>query len=298
MNLIKIFQSFFVLLLFLPLLSYETFAEQSTPIKLAPTDDAHVLADLSDPQDIRGLMQSNAGNVDSIQLISSWNVTEINSAIVTIGYLKFDVSQQKTYNLEKAELKMLAREVILDETPKTVALLHVANNNWKESDITYLKRPTYSTTIASSAEITTPNTWYSWDVTDLVKQNPGSELSVALTFQTGKDNTEDIVSFYSKEFTNNENAPYIALYYTTDSTVDLSGDDSNLFTAIIISGLVGAAAASFITKLFVSKNKDKPSKTDIKQASKTPEKIQCKNCGSILPQKFKFCPFCSTQVNQ
>ena len=267
-----------------------SFAQAENFVKLVPSDDAHVLTDLNDSEDTGRLMQTNAGSLESIQLFSSWNATENENTILTIGYLKFDTTKQKTHDLEKVELRMLTREVLLSETPKNVVVVHVPNNNWSESDITYLKRPSFSTTIASLAAITAPNTWYSWDVTDLVKQNPSAELSVAITFETAKDKTQDLVSFYSKEFPNKEYSPYLALYYTTDSTLPSSSENSN-FAAIIISGLVGAGIASFITKSIISKNKSKQSDTK-------PERVQCKNCGKMLPLQFKFCPFCSTQVNQ
>lgn len=274
-------------------------AQEEKPIIILPSDDAYVLADLSDPTDTSGLMQTNAGNLDSIQLFSSWNATENNNAIVTIGYLKFDTSKQNNYNLEKAELKMLTREVALSETPKNVVVVHASNNNWKESDITYLKRPTFSTTITSSAAIATPNTWYSWDVTDLVKQNPGSELSVAVTFDVAKDNTQDFVSFYSKEFPNKDNAPYLALTYSS-SPMPLfdSGNQgaSNFVFTVLISGIIGAIIGGFTTKVILSRTKQKSPQSDFKQPSTPPDKIQCKNCSKILPKQFKFCPFCSTQI--
>ena len=301
MNLINTLQCFFVVIIFTLLLSHETFGEQLTDVKIAPTDDVHILADLNDPTDTSELMKKNTGSLDSIQLFSSWNVTESNNAFVAIGYLKFDLSQQNTHNLEKAEIKLLAREVSLSETPKNVVLLHVPNNNWKESDITYLKRPSYSTTIAASSEISTPNTWYSWDVTNLVKQNPAAELSVALTFETAKVNTQDYVSFYSKEFSNKDYVPYLALSYSPNTAPLLDTEfeqesPSNFFVTIIISGIVGAVVSGIVTKTIISKNKS--GFTPKPKQSIQIEKTQCKNCGKILPKQFKYCPFCSTQLNQ
>lgn len=265
MNFIKIF--YIISLVLVLLLSYETFGEQSTIEKLLPTYDAYVLADLADPADTSGLMQTNTGNLEAIELLSSWNVTENNNAFVAIGYLKFDLTDQNIYNLEKAELKMLTRDVALSETPKNVVLLYVPNNNWKESDITYIKRPSFSTTITSSAAIVAPNTWYIWDVTDLVMQNPASELSVAITFEVAKDNTQDFVSFYSKEFPNKDYSPYLTLYYSTDSIKppnNLSEEQGtpNYLITVIISGVTGAVVAGLITKLVITKKKSQPTKDD------------------------------------
>ena len=253
MSFTNIFLGIIVLTSFALLSSYETFAEQSKIEKILPTDDAHVLADLSDPADSSGLMHTNVGNLDSIQMVSAWNTTKNNNAYVSIVYLKFDISQQNLNNLEKAELKLLSRDVSLSETPKKVALLHVPNNNWKESDITYLKRPFFSTTIASSAEVSSPNTWYSWDVTPLVMQNPGSELSVALTFEVGKDNTQDYVSFYSKEAADPNFRPFLELTFTPKSAFSNNAESSSisLYAGIAI------AACGILAGYFISKRSSK-----------------------------------------
>lgn len=290
-------QSISISLLFLFSYSVLNAFAQSESMMLIPTDDAHVLADLGDPTDSLGLMQKNVGNLETIELLSSWNVTGPKNAFVAIAYLKFDISKQNLHNLEKAELKMLAREVALSESPKNVVLVHVPNNNWKESDITYLKRPSFSTTAVSTVAIESSNTWYSWDVTDLVKQNPGSELSIALTFDVAKDNTQDYVSFYSKESENKDNLPYLALSYSEAPPIPLV--DSSLqgtnYAPVIISGIIGAGVAAFTTKLIISRKEQKP-KVISRQSSTQLEKVQCKNCGKILPKQFKFCPFCSTQI--
>lgn len=299
MDFTNIFLGMIVLTNFVFLSSYETFGEQSTTIKITPIDDAHVLADLNDPADSQGLMQTNAGSLESIQLLSAWNVTEGNNAFVTIGYLKFDVSQQKTHNLEKAELKMLTQEVILSEMPKNVALLHVSNNNWNESDITYLNRPSFSTTITSVAAISAQNTWYSWDVTDLLKQNPGSDLSVALTFETAKDKTQDFVSFYSKDYQDKDYSTYLALYYAQERTpLDDFNFETSILAIIVISGITSAVVGGFVAKFVFSRGKHKTPKPVLQQQNIHQEKIQCKTCGKMLPKQFKYCPFCSTQINQ
>jgi hypothetical protein len=286
-----------IILLFLLTSNFVSSLAESE-IKLQPTDDAHILADLSDPADTSRLMQTNTGNFDSIEMVSAWNATEADNAFVSIGYLKFDLSKQNNYNLEKAELKMLTREVALSETPKKVVLLHVSNSNWKESDITYLKRPFFSTTVASSAEIAAQNTWYSWDVTELVKQNPGSELSFALTFETGRDNAQDYVSFYSKEFPNTEFWPHLVLSYSSLPTpsFDSSSQDPHHLTSVIISGLIGAAIGTFTTKIIITRGKQKTSKSTTRQSSIQQERVQCKGCGKMLPKFFKFCPFCATKT--
>lgn len=292
MNFTNIFLGIIVLTNFALLSPYETFGEQSKIEKLVPTDDAHVLADLSDPTDSNRLMQTNAGNLDSIQLLSSWNVTENNNAFVTTGYLKFDLTKQNIYNLEKAELKMLTRQVTLSETPKKVVLLHVPNNDWKESSITYLNRPPFSTIITSSADIATPNTWYSWDVTELVKQNPASELSVAITFETGKDNTQDYVSFYSKEATDSNFGPFLELTFTPESAFS---NNIELSSISLYAG-IAIAAGGILGGYFISKRKANIFTENVKP--KRPSRINCSGCSSLIPVNFKFCPICGSKMNQ
>ncbi|MGQ0376385.1 MAG: DNRLRE domain-containing protein, partial [Nitrososphaerota archaeon] len=274
MNFANILLGIIILTNFVLLSSYEIFGEQPTTVKISPTDDAHVLADLNDPVDKNGLMQINTGNQEAIELLSSWNVTENQNAFVTIGYLKFDLTKQNINKLEKAELKMLTKDVVLSETPKNVVLLHASNNNWKESDITYLKRPTFSTTITSSTEISTINTWYSWDVTELIRQNPASELSVALIFETGRDNTQDYVSFYSKEASNSGLAPFLELTFVPESEFTFV-DSAELGNISLYAG-IAIVVGGLVVGFFISKWRGK-AKEAKKQGTKEKQMMMDRN---------------------
>ena len=187
---------------------------QSDIIKIIPTDDAYVIADLNDKIDVSGLKQTNSGSDELINMISAWNITENQSTVVSVAYLKFDLSEYETESIQTATLYMFAKDVVLDNSPKNIALIFVDDDNWNESEITYLQRPFFSTTIDAISVISEPNKWYSWDITEVIKKNKDSEISLALTFETGKDFTSDLVTFYSKESNITENVPYLEIKYS------------------------------------------------------------------------------------
>lgn len=186
---------------------------QSSIVKLIPSDDAYVIADLNDKIDVSGLKQTNTGHDGFIHMISAWNITENQSTIVSVAYLKFDLSEM-TESIDSATLYMFAGNVELDNNPQNAALIFVEDDTWNESQITYLQRPFFSTTVDTTSLIFEPNRWYSWDITEVIKKNKDSQLSLAVTFETGKDFTSDLVTFYSKETAKKENIPYIEIKYS------------------------------------------------------------------------------------
>ena len=228
MNFIKIF--YIISLVLVLLLSYETFGEQSTTVKISPTDDAYVVANLNDKIDISSLKQTNTGSDEFIHMISALNITENQSTVVSVAYLKFDLSEYETESIQDATLYMFASDVKLDNSPKNIALIFVDDDNWNESEITYLQRPFFSTTIDAISVISEPGKWYSWDITEVVRNNNDSELSLALTFETGKDFTSDLATFYSKESDITENTPYLEIKYFDQQPVD--------YTLAIIGGII------------------------------------------------------------
>ena len=195
------------------------------------TDDAYVVADLNDKIDISSLKQTNTGSDEFIHMISALNITENQSTVVSVAYLKFDLSEYETESIQDATLYMFASGVKLDNSPKNIALIFVDDDNWNESEITYLQRPFFSTTIDAISVISEPGKWYSWDITEVVKKNKDSELSLALTFETGKDFTSDLATFYSKESDITENTPYLEIKYVVNEKL-------TNYTLAIIGGFI------------------------------------------------------------
>lgn len=235
MGFTNIFLGIIVLTNFALLSSYETFGEQSTTVKISPTDDAYVVADLNDKIDISSLKQTNTGSDEFIHLISALNITENQSTVVSVAYLKFDLSEYETESIQDATLYMFASSVKLDNNPKNIALISVDYDNWDESEITYLQRPFFSTTIDAISVISEPSKWYSWDITEVIKKNKDSKLSLALTFETGKDFTSDLATFYSKETNITENVPYLEIKYVIN-------EELTNYTLAIIGGVIVTAA--------------------------------------------------------
>ncbi|MEX0657263.1 MAG: DNRLRE domain-containing protein [Nitrosopumilaceae archaeon] len=163
------------------------------------------------------------------------------STIVSVAYLQFDLSEYETESIQKATLYMFASGVELDNNPTNIALIFVDDDNWNESKITYLQRPFFSTTIDTISAISEPNKWYNWDITEVVRNNNDSKLSLALTFETGKDFTSDLATFYSKETAYEENAPYLEIKYVSEQP-------ANYILAIIGGVIVTAVISAIVLK--------------------------------------------------
>lgn len=228
-----------------------SYAQQST-IKLPPTDDAFIVSNLNDPADRMGFQSLNTGNDTFIKIWYARNTTNIHESIISAGYLKFDLSGLKSEDVQKASLTMLPYSIKLTGTASDVDVAPVLNNTWTESTITFRNAPHLATAIAS-ASISNPNTWYSWDITDFVKKNAGSNISLGLVFSKLKPNSEENIAFYSKEAQDNTNAPYLDIAYsgpppTQGSTPDL------MIPAII--GVVAVVAGAVV--IILKKNRSLP----------------------------------------
>jgi len=261
-------------------------AQESSSVKLLPTDDAYVMTDLSDPNDPLKLMQTNNGDTDTIQIFSTVEAVGIPGQYISIAYLKFDLSGQETKEIINAQLKMYSNEVSLPAGPKNVPLFQATDNNWNENQITYLQRPPFPDIIASTTDVSASGVWNSWDITELVKANQDSEISVVLLFETILDVGES-VSFYSKDTEKQEFAPYLELSFSPSTMGSSQAQDSFAYT--LIPAVIGAAAVAFFVGMQVSKRKSPTRQTTQKQ---TIRKVQCQGCGKMIPDYYKFCPAC------
>lgn len=275
------------LLILLGIMSMSGFnvnAQELKTIDLIPTDDAYVVVDLNDPDNIKGQKNLNTGDLDFLKLWYAWNVTESQEKIATLVYLKFNLRDQNPENIINANLKMRPFATFLAEA-KPVSVVYVPDNNWSESEITYETRPQYPPEDIISTNIENIEEWYSWDLTDLVRENIGSELSIVLRFYTIHDKTEELVTFYSKEA---KHSPYLEIKYS-EPTI-------NTTSFLIIGGIIAVVAGGIVVKYLKKKPSHKIENTKI-SAPKEPRKFQCKNCGKTVLETFKLCPFCGTTIN-
>ena len=285
-----------VLILPLMFTTGNALAQKSKTIKLSPVDDAYVVSDFSDPADKSGVRELNTGNYEFIKIwYSLGTIPQANEKVVSIGYMKFDLSDLKAKDILKANLKMQPYLVTLTGSARTVEIFPVSTNAWKESKITYSTAPSFGPDAIASTDISAVNKWHSWDLTEFVKKNTGSEISFAIAFKTLYDKNQENVVFYSKDINENANAPYleIELADTTDYTLP----------AII--GGVAAVAAGGVAGVIIRRRRKssarqvsditaKKEETTSQQMTSnvSEEKISCKLCGKPLSKDFKVCPYC------
>ena len=130
--------------------------------------------------------------------------------IKLITYLIFDLSplNSSLFQIVDAELRLHTYDV-WETTTIGVHLCH--NSSWDEMDITWLNRPEYNATATTTQVISKNNTWYSWNITPLVSENLGKNLSIALISEY--EGYQLFVDFDSKEF-GVDQSPRIEIYYT------------------------------------------------------------------------------------
>lgn len=274
-------------------------AQQEKTIRLEPTDDAFIAVDLNDPQDEQGLQQLHTGDLEFLKLWYAWNVTENQERITTGVYLKFDLTEVDPEEVESAELNMQPFIVRLTTAVfEGVEIVKIPSNDWNEMAITYQNRPLYPTNAATSSLVITANNWFSWDLTEYVKESAGSELSVAMGFENIYQNTEELLTFYSKESANKTNVPYLEIALAQPVIAQQKIDqttfsDSDEYLPIIglVAAIVGGGAA--VAFLMFRKRTGTVSRPSGKPPTvQTGTKAKCFSCGKIIPRGLFACPLC------
>ena len=276
-----------------------SFVEGSNTIKLFPTDDAYVVTNQNDPDDKQGLKALNTGDLDFLKIWYANNVTKNQEKIISIGYLKFDLSDLNAENISSAELKMQPFVINKKAAILPVDVFLVASDDWSESAINFTNRQLFFNQVVDSTEISDTGKWHSWNVTDVVKQNTKPQISFALLIRYLYDNSEEQSAFYSKDVAEKQNAPYLEIVYAEEPNMifnDLGSE--NLGMAVAIIGGIAAIGVAIGIK-YLRKNKKQPTITQQSQASSNQkqERLSCKNCGKTIMKTFKVCPFCGTSVN-
>ena len=257
-----------------------TYGQEIEIIRLAPTDDAYVMTNTNDPSDILGLNKQNTGNLEFLKVLHANNVTTDKEDILTIAYLKFDLSGVDPEKISSAELKMLSLQTRKVGDSRPVNLFYVDDDSWNESELNFNNRPTYYLNLNASAQVGNSGSWYSWNVVDIVKQKAGSKVSMAIVLKDFYFNQMEEFAFYSKDAANTQNIPYLAIQYgalpqtlNQDNQVNelVSADSLLTIAASLAAGaIIGGTAVALIRrknvnakqKTFVStKKQPDPSKS-------------------------------------
>ncbi len=221
-------------------------------MELAPTDDAYVVADFNDPANRLGLQTLNTGNFTFLRVWYAWNVTDAGNKILSIAYLKFDLSGLNRDQVTSARLDMYAQRVQLTGDSRFINVYIASMSSWKESTLTYQNKPSFSTNPAATLTVSIPG-WYGWDLTSAVKDKAGSKLTVAVLLKDILNKNQEMVVFTSKE-----GDPAHAPRLVIDTSAGSSLLDSDYSIRILGAGItlaIGGGAVGII--LYRRRNKQR-----------------------------------------
>ena len=204
------------------------YAQESNIIELIPTDDSIILYNPLDPNDTLGIQELNFGNLTSINVLYSRNATESQELVIGTGFLKFDVSQLNFENIQSATLNMYQHKSITTNADRIITLFSISDDEWNESEITFMNQPGGDVMELNFIPVTTENQWYSWNVTDAVK-NSDEKLTLAISFKNFILGHKEEAIFFSKD--SSENIPYLEVSFTEDAESQSNGGGCLIATA-------------------------------------------------------------------
>ena len=171
----------------------------------------------------------------------------------SFSFLMFDLAGIPSgATIEEAKLRL---HTTGDTSPKApVSVYYCPSNDWAEMEITYNNKPSSSATSIDTANVTTPMTWYEWNVTDTAKSAFEAEdkrLSLVL-----KADTHGLVEFSSRNDPlarpPTEWRPQLVVLYEAPPP---SGNDPILTTIIIIAVIAAVAVGLGLSYVFLKRRK-------------------------------------------
>jgi len=118
------------------------------------------------------------------------------NGLESLGFLMFDLGQiPSSASVEWAKLRLLTTTAVVYKS--LVGIYYCSDNDWTEDGITFNNMPSFSQTTLDTANVTTPQTPYEWNVTETVKstlQSTDKRLSLVL-----RADTPGSVEFYSRQ---------------------------------------------------------------------------------------------------
>ena len=96
------------------------------------------------------------------------------------AYIMFDLSALTSglHDVSSAVLRLYAWYI---SATAHVAVHSCSDVSWREFEITWQNAPSFSPVALDTETVAVSSTWYSWDVTELVRSNLGSNLTLVLT---------------------------------------------------------------------------------------------------------------------
>jgi hypothetical protein len=193
------------------------------------SEDAYIVADVNDAADTYGFRDKNYGDLDFVKAWYLWNVetqeappveegqeplapVEVEKEkVISIIYLKFDLSELKDVTIDSAMLQCYTNNVVL-LTPRYLQAFQVSSD-WDELTLTFNNAPPWGQTALATTIIYQVDRWYGWDVTEGVNAGASSgQVSLAVMLRDMDKASEELVAFPSRE--TGENFSRLIITYT------------------------------------------------------------------------------------
>lgn len=185
-----------------------------TVLELPVLEDAHVGANYVDLQGSEKMRNTHFGHLNSTIIWYSYNATGAEELFISSGYLKFDTSELNPENIISAKLKMYDMLAYTSGADRLISVFTVDDTTWTESELTFDNKPELVKKL-SITQINDVNSWITWNVTDALKHNENSELTLAITYDEFILGHEEQTTFNSKESI--EHQPYLEIVYDGSS---------------------------------------------------------------------------------
>jgi len=193
--------------------SYEHVFAESETLQLTPTDDAYVVIDLSNLDD--PVTDLNTGDMEWMKIWYLSSSTETDLNVVSLGHLKFDLSQVNLDDITSATLNLnsLGRDI----TDNSVSVFKADDLDWDESSLTFQTKPAFSLPPIDIAISLSSTNWMQWDVTNAIKQNNSTDITFVISLSKVLSVSEEAIFFHSKESLVSETHPFLELTIDTPS---------------------------------------------------------------------------------
>lgn len=172
------------------------------------SDDTYVVADVAAPDDPQGLRDKNFGGLDFLKI---WYASQVQAQeqIVSVGLVKFDLSQFKEREIRSAHLQLFAARADLVQ-PVRLVDVSLAEGPWTEGEASFKSLPQLSTPPLASSAVYGANVWYSWDVTPaVVRKARDGNMTLAIGLRSLEAKGEEQVVFAAREA--GRNAPRLVM---------------------------------------------------------------------------------------
>jgi len=214
---------------FSPILDIEINEELPKSTKLFPTDDSFIMRNFMDTVDSDGIADLNMGNRTAINIWYSRNTTDAQELVFASGFLKFNVSALDFKNIQSATLNMYQSDSVTTNADRLVSVFSVDDDDWDESKISYTNSLNGTLMELDTISVVNTNNWYSWNITDAVKQSD-EYITLTMTFKNIMLGHEEQAIFSSKESAITQK-PYIEILYLNDDESQVDGGGCLIATA-------------------------------------------------------------------